>query len=211
MAKGILGKKLGMTQIFDENGNLVPVTVIDVTPNVVLQKKTVETDGYEAVQVGFEDKREKLANKPEMGHVAKANTNPKRFVKEIRFKGARSNEMVNFEVGQEVKADIFAAGDFVDVTGVTKGQGFEGSVKRNGQTRGPMAHGSRYHRAPGSMGPIKGNMKGKALPGHMGCEQVTIQNLKVAVVDMERDLLLVSGSVPGAKGSLVVVKTAVKK
>ena len=211
MAKGILGRKLGMTQIFDAAGNLIPVTVVECTANVVLQQKTVETDGYVATQLGFEDKREKLANLPEKGHVAKAQTAPKRFIKEIRFKEELGNDLVNFEVGQEVKADIFAKGEYVDVTGTTKGHGFEGSVKRNNHSRGPMAHGSRYHRAPGSMGPIKGNMKGKALPGHMGCEQVTIQNLTIAEVDMDRDLLLVTGSVPGAKGSLVVIKSAIKK
>lgn len=210
MAKGILGKKLGMTQIFDEKGVIIPVTVVDVTPNVVLQKKTVEKDGYVAVQLGYEDKREKLANKPEIGHVAKATTAPKRFIREIRFKEELGNDLVNFEVGQDVKADIFSAGDIVDVSGITKGKGYAGSIKRNNQHRGPMAHGSRYHRAPGSMGAIKGNMKGKKLPGHMGVEKVTIQNLTIAKVDMERDLILVKGGLPGAKGSLVVIKTAVK-
>ena len=147
MAKGILGRKIGMTQIFAENGELIPVTVIEATPNVVLQKKTVETDGYEAVQLGFEDKREKLANKPAKGHFAKANTAPKRFIRE--FNAVNVDE---YEVGQEVKVDIFAEGDLVDVTGVSKGKGFQGVIKRHGYSRGPMSHGSRFHRGPGSIG-----------------------------------------------------------
>lgn len=207
MTKGILGRKIGMTQVFAENGNLIPVTVIEAASNVVLQKKSVESDGYEAIQVGFEDKREKLANKPEKGHVAKANTNPKRFIRE--FRGV---DLTGYEVGQEVKVDIFAAGDIVDVTGVSKGKGFQGSIKRHGQSRGPMAHGSRYHRRPGSMGPVAPNrvFKGKALPGRMGGEQVTVQNLEIVKVDVERNLLLIKGNVPGAKKSLVKVKGAIK-
>jgi large subunit ribosomal protein L3 len=207
MTKGILGRKIGMTQVFAENGNLIPVTVIEAAGNVVLQKKSVESDGYEAIQVGFEDKREKLANKPEKGHVAKANTNPKRFIRE--FRGV---DLTGYEVGQEVKVDIFAAGDIVDVTGVSKGKGFQGSIKRHGQSRGPMAHGSRYHRRPGSMGPVAPNrvFKGKALPGRMGGEQVTVQNLEIVKVDVERNLLLVKGNVPGAKKSLVKIKGAIK-
>jgi large subunit ribosomal protein L3 len=207
MTKGILGRKIGMTQVFAENGNLIPVTVIEAAGNVVLQKKTVESDGYEAIQVGFEDKREKLANKPEKGHVAKANTNPKRFVREFR-----EIDLAGYEVGQEVKVDIFAAGDIVDVTGVSKGKGFQGSIKRHGQSRGPMAHGSRYHRRPGSMGPVAPNrvFKGKALPGRMGGEQVTVQNLEIVKVDVERNLLLIKGNVPGAKKSLVKIKSAIK-
>ncbi|WML55547.1 50S ribosomal protein L3 [Neobacillus sp. PS3-12] len=207
MTKGILGRKIGMTQVFAENGNLIPVTVIEAADNVVLQKKSVESDGYEAIQVGFEDKREKLANKPEKGHVAKANTNPKRFIRE--FRGV---DLTGYEVGQEVKVDIFAAGDIVDVTGVSKGKGFQGSIKRHGQSRGPMAHGSRYHRRPGSMGPVAPNrvFKGKALPGRMGGEQVTVQNLEIVKVDVERNLLLVKGNVPGAKKSLVKIKGAIK-
>jgi large subunit ribosomal protein L3 len=152
MTKGILGRKIGMTQVFAENGNLIPVTVVEAAQNVVLQKKSVESDGYEALQVGFEDKREKLANKPEKGHVAKANTAPKRFIRE--FSGV---DVTGYEVGQEVKVDIFAAGDVVDVTGISKGKGFQGVIKRHGQSRGPMAHGSRYHRRPGSMGPVAPN------------------------------------------------------
>ena len=204
MAKGILGRKIGMTQVFAENGDLIPVTVIEATPNVVLQVKTVETDGYEAIQVGFEDKRVKLSNKPAQGHVAKANTAPKRFIREFRN--------VEGEVGQEVKVEIFAEGDVVDVTGVTKGKGFQGVIKRHGQSRGPMAHGSRYHRRPGSMGPVAPNrvFKQKKLPGQMGGTVVTIQNLEIVKVDVERNLLLVKGNVPGSKKALVTVKTAVK-
>lgn len=205
MAKGILGRKLGMTQIFDNNGVLVPVTVIDVASNVVLQKKTVENDGYNAIQVGFEDKKEKLANKPEIGHVAKAKTAPKRFIKELRL-----DEMLSFEVGQEIKGNIFNEGDIIDVTGTTKGKGYAGPIKRHNQHRGPMAHGSRYHRAPGSMGPIKGNMKGKNLAGHMGVETVTLQNLTIAKIDMDRELILIKGNVPGPKMGFIVIKSAIK-
>ena len=207
MTKGILGRKIGMTQVFAENGNLIPVTVVEVAPNVVLQKKSVDSDGYVAVQVGFEDKREKLSNKPEKGHVAKANTAPKRFIREFR-----GDDLVAYEVGQEVKVDIFAAGDIVDVTGISKGKGFQGSIKRHGQSRGPMAHGSRYHRRPGSMGPVAPNrvFKGKLLPGRMGGDQVTVQNLEIVKVDAERNLLLIKGNVPGAKKALLKIKGAVK-
>ena len=207
MAKGILCRKIGMTQVFAENGDLIPVTVIEAAPNVVLQKKTVDTDGYEAIQVGFEDKRIKLSNKPEQGHVAKANTAPKRFIREFR-----NVNVEEYEVGQEVKVEVFAEGDVVDVTGVTKGKGFQGVIKRHGQSRGPMAHGSRYHRRPGSMGPVAPNrvFKQKKLPGQMGGTVVTIQNLEIVKVDVERNLLLVKGNVPGSKKALVAVKTAVK-
>ncbi|OCA81022.1 50S ribosomal protein L3 [Bacillus sp. FJAT-27225] len=207
MTKGILGRKIGMTQVFAENGNLIPVTVIQAAGNVVLQKKTAESDGYEAVQIGFEDKRDKVSNKPEKGHAAKANTAPKRFVRE--FRGV---DLAAFEVGQEVKVDIFAEGDIVDVTGVSKGKGFQGSIKRHGQSRGPMTHGSRYHRRPGSMGPVAPNrvFKGKALPGRMGGEVVTVQNLEIVKVDTDRNLLLVKGNVPGPRKSLVKIKTAIK-
>ncbi|WP_062349812.1 50S ribosomal protein L3 [Bacillus kwashiorkori] len=207
MTKGILGKKLGMTQIFLENGDLIPVTVIEATPNVVLQKKTVENDGYEAIQLGFADKPERLAIKPEKGHAEKANTAPKRFISE--FKGVNVEE---YEVGQEVKVDIFSEGSIVDVTGISKGKGFQGAIKRHGQSRGPMAHGSRYHRRPGSMGAVAANrvFKGKALPGRMGGEQVTIQNLEIVKVDTERNLLLVKGNVPGPKKSVVKIKAAIK-
>jgi large subunit ribosomal protein L3 len=207
MTKGILGRKVGMTQVFAENGNLIPVTVVEAAENVVLQKKTVEADGYTAVQIGFENKREKLANKPEQGHVAKASTAPKRFVREFR-----DVSVDEYEVGQEVNVSIFAEGDIVDVTGVSKGKGFQGSIKRHGQSRGPMAHGSRYHRRPGSMGPVAPNrvFKGKALPGRMGGEQITVQNLEIVKVDAERNLLLIKGNVPGARKALLKIKTAVK-
>lgn len=207
MTKGILGRKVGMTQVFAENGDLIPVTVIEATPNVILQKKTVDTDGYNAVQLGFEDKREKLSNKPEKGHVAKANTAPKRFVKELREASLEQNE-----VGQEVKVDIFTAGEIVDVTGISKGKGFQGSIKRHGQSRGPMSHGSRYHRRPGSMGPVAPNrvFKNKLLPGRMGGERITVQNLEIVRVDAERNLLLIKGNVPGPKKALITVRSAVK-
>ena len=207
MTKGILGRKIGMTQVFAENGDLIPVTVIEATPNVVLQKKTVDTDGYEAIQIGFEDKREKLSNKPSKGHVAKANTAPKRFIREIR-----NADLAEYEIGQEVKVEIFAEGDVVDVTGVTKGKGFQGVIKRHGQSRGPMAHGSRYHRRPGSMGPVAPNrvFKQKNLPGQMGGNVVTIQNLEIVKVDAERNLLLVKGNVPGSKKALITVKSGIK-
>jgi large subunit ribosomal protein L3 len=196
-----------MTQVFAENGELIPVTVIEAAPNVVLQKKTAETDGYNAVQLGLEDKRAKLANKPEQGHAAKANTAPKRFIREFR-----DADVAGYEVGQEVKVEIFAEGDTVDVTGISKGKGFQGVIKRHGQSRGPMSHGSRYHRRPGSMGPVAPNrvFKGKKLAGRMGGDQVTVQNLQIVKVDAERNLLLVKGNVPGAKKSLVAVRNAVK-
>ncbi|SFA46304.1 large subunit ribosomal protein L3 [Anoxybacillus pushchinoensis] len=205
--KGILGRKIGMTQVFAENGDLIPVTVIQATPNVVLQKKTIENDGYEAIQLGFEDLREKLANKPQKGHAAKANTTPKRFIREIR-----GVNLAEYEVGQEVKVDIFNEGEIVDVTGTSKGKGFQGAIKRHGQSRGPMAHGSRYHRRPGSMGPIAPNrvFKSKELPGRMGGERVTVQNLKVVKVDPERNLILIKGNVPGPNKGLVIIKSAVK-
>ncbi|KIL53620.1 50S ribosomal protein L3 [Jeotgalibacillus alimentarius] len=207
MTKGILGRKIGMTQVFAENGDLIPVTVIEATPNVVLQKKAVDTDGYESIQIGFEDKREKLANKPSKGHAAKAETAPKRFVREIR-----GVELGEYEVGQEVKVDIFAEGDVIDVTGVSKGKGFQGAIKRHNQSRGPMTHGSRYHRRPGSMGPVDPNrvFKGKLLPGRMGGEKITVQNLSIVKVDAERNLLLVKGNVPGPNKSLITVKSAIK-
>ncbi len=208
MTKGILGRKIGMTQVFAENGELIPVTVIEAAPNVVLQKKTIETDGYEAVQLGFEEKRDILSNKPEKGHVAKANTAPKRFIRE--FNGVNINE---YEVGQEVKVDIFAEGDLVDVSGISKGKGFQGAIKRHGQSRGPMSHGSRYHRRPGSMGAVDPArvFKQKALPGRMGGERITIQNLPIVKVDAERNLILVKGNVPGPKKALLEVKTGIKE
>lgn len=207
MTKGILGRKIGMTQIFAENGELIPVTVIEAAPNVVLQKKTVETDGYESVQLGFEDKREKLVNKPAKGHFAKANSAPKRFIRE--FDGVNLDE---YEVGQEVKVDMFAEGDLVDVSGISKGKGFQGVIKRHGQSRGPMTHGSRFHRRPGSMGPVDPArvFKQKLLPGRMGGERITIQNLPIVKVDAERNLLLVKGNVPGPKKALLEIKTGIK-
>ncbi|HDM9072703.1 TPA: 50S ribosomal protein L3 [Listeria monocytogenes] len=207
MTKGILGRKVGMTQVFTENGELIPVTVIEAAQNVVLQKKTVETDGYEAVQIGFEDKRAILSNKPEQGHVAKANTTPKRFIREFR-----DVNLDEYEIGAEVKVDVFAEGDIIDATGVSKGKGFQGVIKRHGQSRGPMAHGSRYHRRPGSMGPVAPNrvFKNKLLPGRMGGKQITIQNLEIVKVDVEKNVLLVKGNVPGAKKALVQIKTATK-
>jgi large subunit ribosomal protein L3 len=208
MAKGILGRKVGMTQVFDENGKMIPVTVISVEPNVVLQKKTVETDGYSSVQLGYMEKRANIVNKPLTGHFEKANTTPKRYIKEIRLA-----EMEEYEVGQEVKCDIFTAGDYVDVTGTSKGKGYQGVIKRHNQHRGPMAHGSKYHRGVGSMGVIAPNRirKGKNMPGRMGHEKVTIQNLVVVRSDVEKNILLVKGNVPGANKSLVIIKNAFKK
>ena len=207
MTKGILGKKVGMTQIFTESGELIPVTVVEATPNVVLQVKTVETDGYEAIQVGYQDKREVLSNKPAKGHVAKAYSAPKRFIKEFK-----NVELGEYEVGKEIKVDVFQAGDVVDVTGTTKGKGFQGAIKRHGQSRGPMSHGSRYHRRPGSMGPVAPNrvFKNKRLAGRMGGDRVTIQNLEVVKVDVERNVILIKGNIPGAKKSLITIKSAVK-
>lgn len=203
--KGILGRKVGMTQVFTETGELIPVTVVEATPNVVLQVKTLENDGYNALQLGYQDKRQVLSNKPEQGHVAKANTTPKRYIREIR------DAEGEFNVGDEVKVDIFAAGEAVDVTGITKGHGYQGNIKRFGQSRGPETHGSRYHRIPGSMGAIINRVfKGKMLPGRMGNDKVTIQNLTIARVDPERNVLLIKGNVPGAKHSFVTVKSAIK-
>jgi len=210
MSKGILGRKIGMTQIFNENGHLIPVTVVDVADNVVLQQKTLEVDGYVATQVGYDTKRETLANKPEMGHVAKANSAPKRFVKEIRFKEGQ-NALAELEIGATISPDIFSEGEVVDVTGTSKGKGFQGNIKRHNQRMGFKSHGSRYHRGPGSMGAIKGNMKGKPLPGQMGNVRVTVQNLKIVKVDVEKQVLLISGSVPGPNRGLVMIKSAVKK
>ena len=206
--KGILGKKLGMTQVFTAKSNVIPVTVIEAGPCVVLQKKDIENDGYEAVQLGFADKKEKRSNKPEAGHAKKANTAPKRYVREIR-----GVDLGSIEVGQELKADIFAEGEFVDVTGTSKGKGFQGVIKRWNQHTGPMSHGSRYHRGPGSMGSIQANRvpKGKHLPGHMGHETVTVQRLEVVKVDAERNVILVKGAIPGPKNSFLKIKETVKK
>ena len=205
--KVILGRKIGMTQVFTESGKLIPVTVIEVEKNVVTQIKTKENDGYEAIQLGFGNTREKLATKASAGHTAKAKTTPKRFFKEI--KGVDIN---SYSLGQEISADIFEAGEIVDVTGTTKGKGFQGVIKRHGQSRGPMGHGSHYHRRPGSMGTMRPMrvFKGKKLPGHMGTLTVTIQNLKIVAVDTENNVILVSGNVPGPKKSLVLIRSAVK-
>ena len=205
--KGILGRKIGMTQVFTKSGKLIPVTVVSVEPNVVTQIKTKENDGYEAIQLGFDTKREKLATKASIGHTNKANTTPKRFFREI--KGV---EISNYTLGQEVKVDIFTEGEMVDVTGTTKGKGFQGVIKRHGQSIGPMGHGSHYHRKPGSMGTMRPMrvFKGKALPGHMGIDTVTIQNLEIVAVDVENNVILIKGNVPGANKSLVIIKTAVK-
>ena len=202
---GILGKKVGMSLVFTENGELVPVTVVEVGTNVVLQVKTVENDGYNAIQLGFDDQRAVNVNKPAKGHADKAKTAPKRFVREIR------DVQGDYKVGDEVKADLFEAGDIVDVTGTSKGHGFQGNIKRWGQSRGPMAHGSRYHRRPGSMGVIINRvMKGKMLPGRMGGKRVTIQNLDIVKADMENGVLLIKGNVPGANKSYVTIKSTVK-
>lgn len=209
MAKGILGRKLGMTQIFDENGVMVPVTVVDVSNNVVLQQKTVEVDGYLATQVGFDDIKESRANKPELGHAKKAETLPKRFIRELRFK-TQENELADIAVGQVITADVFNEGDVIDVTGTSKGKGFQGNIKRHNHTRGGMSHGSRYHRGVGSMGAVKGRLKGKRLPGQMGNVKTTVQNVKVQKVDTERQLILINGSIPGPKKGFVIIKTAVK-
>ncbi|HEU5139853.1 MAG TPA: 50S ribosomal protein L3 [Bacillales bacterium] len=207
MRKGILGRKIGMTQIFAENGEVIPVTVVEAEPNIVLQKKTKETDGYEAIQLGFADKKESRTNKPTKGHADKAGTTAKRFIKEIR-----DVNLDDYEVGGEVKVDSFAEGDVIDVTGTSKGKGFQGAIKRHNQQRGPMSHGSRYHRRPGTMGPIDPMhvLKGKKLPGRMGGERVTVQNVSVAKVDTERNLILVRGNVPGARKSYVMIQSAVK-
>lgn len=208
MNKAIIGKKIGMTQIFSPEGKLIPVTVIEAGPCPVVQKKTVETDGYEAVQLGFALKKAKKVNKPEKGHFAKAGVEATRILKEFKLDNA-----AELNLGDVIKVDTFVEGDKIDVTGTSKGHGYAGTVKRFGTHRGPMAHGSKYHRGPGSMGacstPSK-VMKGKKLPGHMGVDKVTIQNLDVVKVDAERNLLLVKGAVPGPRGGYVTVKNAVK-
>lgn len=205
--KGILGRKIGMTQVFAKNGKLTPVTVIEVEPNVVSQIKTVETDGYNAIQLATVDKKEKRANKPETGHLKKANATPKRFLKEIR-----GVDVSNYTLGSELKADIFTEGEMVDVTGTSKGKGFQGVIKRHNQSRGPMGHGSQYHRGVGSMGTLLPMrvLPGKKLPGHMGNEQVTVQNLEVISIDLENNVILIKGNVPGPKKSMVLIKSAIK-
>ena len=206
MKKAILATKVGMTQIFNENGELVPVTVLQAGPCVVTQVKTIENDGYEAVQVGFEDIREKLVNKPVKGMFDKAGVSYKRYVREFKLEG-------EYAVKDEIKADVFEAGDKVDATAIAKGKGFQGAIKRHGQSRGPMAHGSKYHRHAGSNGSCSTPsrvFKGKKMPGHMGGKKVTTQNLEVVRVDAEKNLLLVKGAVPGPKKSLVTIKESVK-
>ena len=208
MKKAILGKKIGMTQFFRADGTMIPVTVIEAGPCPVVQKKTVANEGYDSVQLGFAELREKLANKPRKGHFAKAGVKAMRYLREFRLEDAAS-----YEVGQIVKADVFQEGDKVDVSGTSKGHGFQGVVKRHGQGRGRMTHGSHFHRAPGSMSACSDPsrvFKTKNLPGHMGSEHVTVQNLEVVRVDAERNLMLVKGAVPGAKGSFVTVKSTVK-
>lgn len=205
--KGILGRKIGMTEVFTKDGKIIPVTVVSVEPNVVMQVKTTKTDGYEAIQLGFTDKKEKRATKAEMGHAKKAGVSPKRFLKEIKVQDASV-----YELGSTIKADIFEVGEKVDVTGTTKGHGFTGVIVRNNQSEGPKTHGSRYHRRPGSMGTMRPMrvLKGKVLSGHMGVDTVTIQNLQIVDVNTVDNYILVSGNIPGAKNSLVLIKEAVK-
>ncbi len=208
MKKAIMAKKIGMTQIFDENDNLIPVTVLEAGPCTVVQKKTIENDGYEAIQVGFVDAKEKQLIKPEKGHFAKAGVAPKKFLKEFRLE-----DITAYEVGAEIKADIFAAGEKVDATGTSKGKGYQGAIKKYNQSRGPMGHGSKSHRVAGSMGAATSPgrvMKGKGLPSHMGCIQKTVQNLEVARVDLEKNIILVKGAVPGPKGTIITLKDSVK-
>ena len=205
--KGILGIQRGMTQVFGKNGKLVPVTVIEITPNIVSQIKTVANDGYDAIQIATVEKKAKRANKPETGHLKKANTTPKRFLKELR-----GVDVSNYSLGQEIKADIFTKGEVVDVTGTSKGKGTQGVIKRWNQSRGPMGHGSQYHRGVGSLGtmlPMR-VLPGKKMPGRMGGEQVTVQNLEIINVDLENNVILVKGNVPGPKNSLVFIKSSIK-
>ena len=208
MKKAILATKVGMPQIFNDEGVLTPVTVLQAGPCVVTQVKTVENDGYKAVQVGFVDKREKLVSKPVKGHFDKAGVSYKRFVREFRFENAEE-----YSVKDEIKADIFAAGDKIDATAISKGKGFQGAIKRHGQSRGPMAHGSKFHRHQGSNGACSDPskvFKGKGMPGHMGSKRITIQNLEVVRIDAENNLILVKGAVPGPKKALVTLKETVK-
>ena len=208
MKKGLIGKKIGMTQIFNEEGKVIPVTVIEAGPCVVSQVKTEETDGYNSIQLGFGAIKESKVNKPERGHFTKANIAPARYLREFRV-----DSIEDVKVGDELKADIFMAGDKIDIQGTSKGKGFQGVIKRHGQHRGPMGHGSMYHRRPGSMGSTStpGRVfRGKKLPGHMGAETVTIQNLEVIKVDLDKNIILVKGSVPGAKGSILKIKSSVK-
>ena len=208
MEKAIIGKKIGMTQIFDEKGLVIPVTVIEAGPCIVAQVKTIETDGYNAIQLGYGDVKENRINRPEKGHFTKAKLALKKHLREFRV-----SEVADVTVGNEIKADVFEAGDKIDVQGTTKGKGFQGVIKRHGQSRGPMGHGSMYHRRPGSMGSTStpGRVfKGKKLPGHMGVQTVTIQNLDVVKVDLDKNVILVKGSVPGAKGTILKIRKTVK-
>ncbi|SKC35238.1 50S ribosomal protein L3 [Maledivibacter halophilus] len=206
--KGLIGKKIGMTQIFTEEGNVVPVTVVEAGPNHVTQIKTVENDGYTAIQVGFEDRKSKRVNKPATGHFEKAGVTPKRIIKEFEVE-----DVNGFNLGQEIKADIFELGEKVDVSGISKGKGTQGTIKRHNQSRGPETHGSKYHRGPGSLGassyPAR-VFKGENMAGRMGNEKTTVQNLEVVKVDSERNLLLIKGAVPGPKGGIITIKEAVK-
>ena len=206
--KGILGKKVGMTQVFTKNGKLIPVTVIEVEPNVVTQIKTVANDGYDAIQLATETIREKLSNKPAIGHTKKAGTEPKRFLREIR-----GVNVEDYTLGQVINVDIFEEGEMVDVSGISKGKGFQGVIKRHNQSRGPMGHGSQYHRGVGSLGTMLPMhvLKGKKMPGQMGNVARTVQNLEIISVDTENNVILVKGNVPGPKKSLVMIRTAVKK
>src|SRR5699024_5787676 len=207
MTKGILGRKIGMTQLFSENGELIPVTVIQAEPNIVLQKRTIENDGYEAIQIGFADKKESQTNKAEKGHAEKADTNPKRCIREIR-----NANLDEYEVGQEIRVNIFEAGDIVDVTGTSKGKGFQGSIKRHNQSKGIKTHGSRYHRCVGTLGAVDPTrvFKGRKLHRHMGGNQVTIKNLEIVNVEEESNIMFVRGNVQGAKKSYEAITSAVK-
>lgn len=208
MKKAIIGRKVGMTQIFDEKGNVIPVTVIEAGPCSIVQIKSEETDGYNAIQLGFGNVKENKINKPEKGHFTKVKVTPTKHLREFRV-----DDISDVKVGDEIKADVFTEGDSVDIQGTTKGKGFQGVIKRHGQHRGPMGHGSMYHRRPGSMGPCStpGRVfKGKKLPGHMGVDTVTIQNLKVVKVDLDKNVIMVKGSVPGNKGTILKIKDTVK-
>ena len=208
MKKAIMAKKIGMTQIFTEDGRLIPVTVLEAGPCSVVQKKTMENDGYEAIQVGFLDQREKLANKPKKGHFEKAGVSVKKYLKEFRL-----DDAANYEIGAEIKADIFAAGDRVDVSGVSKGKGYASTIKRYNAQRGPMGHGSKSHRVVGSMGSSatpSSVKKGKRMPGHMGAVNLTLQNVEIVRADAEKNVLLIKGAVPGPKGAILVIKESVK-
>ena len=208
MNKGLIGRKVGMTQIFDESGKVIPVTVIEAGPCVVAQVKTMDNDGYEAIQLGFGDVKEKKLTKPAKGHFTKVSVTPKKHLREFRM-----DSLEGYTVGQELKVDVFTAGDKLDIQGTSKGKGFQGVIKRHGQSRGPMGHGSMYHRRPGSMGSTStpGRVyKGKNLPGHMGVETVTVQNLEIVKVDIDKNVLLIKGSVPGNKGAILKIRDSVK-